>query len=289
MIAEIIRGHSHALFDIVADQVPPTAYAMSDRTKCLNTAVMLLYALTGEAALDHTRYCDTDTVERRYATEGNRSAALASALASALRRSCCENSEPSCPLSARCESLFYVMITDADLDAGQGLKQYFPGHVFVIERSGARRYQAYQSYVKRYDLEDYLENVKNNTFDDAFVTDIAAELTHMFTTERWDARCSRFWRRFTHAPGERYEGCVIRDRLLLCYRELPAAQCAVQLAALLRRATAKAEAAADVGRAYDGNSHGIAGALTNGEVLLHARQMLRELGAHDEARSTMAS
>jgi hypothetical protein len=120
----------------------------------------------------------------------------------------------------------------------------------------------------------------------------------MFATERWDARCSRFWRRFTHAPGERYEGCVIRDRLFLCYRELPATQCAAQLAALLRRATAKAEAAADVGKAYDGNSHGIAGALTNGEVLLHARQMLRELaqprdprslGVHEEDRSTMAS
>lgn len=265
MIAEVIRGHAKALFDIVAD-VLPDDYGMMDRTKCLNTAVMVLYALTGEQALQHTRHCDVVNVVERYAREGNRSGEEMTQLASSMGSP--EDSDGS-------ESrLYYVMITDADLENDGGVQLYFPGHVFVIERSGGM-FQTYQSYIKRYDLEDYLDNVRSTARDDAFLRDIATELAHLFSVERWDARCSRFWRRFTHAPGDRYEGFKVRDRLLLCFRELSVSDCAAQLRKLLQDALSKAKAQPP--SAPYSLTRAPAGALTSAEVVAHAQEMLRLL------------
>lgn len=220
-ITNIIRGHSRALIAIGAQNLPE--YHISDETKCLNSAVSLLFLLMGRESVKHTRYCDVVSVRERY-DKHNPSEAMARALAYDLTNS--PNGE---------KEVFYCMLTDGWMHppSNPAVKVYFPGHVFIIERVGDKGFSMYQSYIQEYDLDAFLSHAAGPvTHTAAQLKAVSKGLVHMFSVPVWDRQCSDFWRSFTLSSGEAYEGYSMSS-ILLCYQRILLSTCTGSLRSVL--------------------------------------------------------
>ena len=273
-IAGIIQGHSKALVQIATQKLPE--YGMlSDDTKCLNTAVTLMYLLLGVEALRYTRHCDVSNVVSRYKRLGDISARQAREVSAQLVAEA----------PRRAHELWYVMITDGNLTRqGSDVRLYFPGHVFLIELSPGggddAYFNLYQSYVRKYNLDEYLDAANDTTRSKAFLHYIARELLHMFSIRAWDRRCSSFWRTFAMATGSAFEGYDIRGRLFLCYQKIPMETCTGSLRKLLDdTARQLRDVPASEDRQPFGEMETLPGStpLTNAEMREHVRGMLGKL------------
>lgn len=211
-LTHILQGHSDAVIALGSKYMQE--YNIVDPTKCLNSAVSLLFLLLGsQDALKNTRHCDVGAVRDRY-LKHDLSADAAKALASDLRATRADSSR----------IVFYCMITDAWLTSkdNPGVEKYFPGHVFVIERCG-RTFSVFQSYIKQYDLDKYLAQM--HVYDDKMLDDVAKGVEMLFTKPVWDRAITEFWRRFTLTDSDGFEGFELRGKVLFCYRSIPLADC----------------------------------------------------------------
>ena len=101
-IGYIIRDHVPALMQVLTNELREYNMELMT-TKCLNTAVMMMYLMLGARALEYTRQCDVRAVRGRVREGGEpASAAVARSLADEAL------SKP----AAGTRELFYVMITD---------------------------------------------------------------------------------------------------------------------------------------------------------------------------------
>ena len=195
-------------------------YSMINTTKCLNTAVMTLYFFLGEKALKHTRFCDVQQVQQRYAKEGDKSFQKVLDFVCALRKN--TNNR-----------LYYVMITDAVLPHmdGTGAQGSFPGHVFVIDKSRGPKYNIYQSYINNYSLNGAI--ARNNNSMELDVQDLIKNLLHMFENGVWDDQIDAFWKRLTFVD-EGLKNHIITGHIYFCFVEVPREQCASKMVGLLK-------------------------------------------------------
>ena len=214
----IIQNHMEFLMDIFRDEL--AEYNMTNTTKCLNTAVMTLYFFLGENALKHTRFCDVQTVQKRYATEGDTSFQKVLDFVCSLRK----NSG---------NRLYYIMITEATLPHmdGTGAQGNFPGHVFVIDKSPGPKYNIYQSYINSYSLNGAI--ARNNNSMEIDVQDLIKNLLHMFENGVWDDQIDAFWQRLTFVD-EGLKNHIITGHIFFCYEEVPRTQCASKMIQLLK-------------------------------------------------------
>jgi hypothetical protein len=275
-LAGIIRGHVSALMQIAAIKLPE--YGINDETKCLSTAVALAYCLLGENALKTTRYCDVTNVIKRYA-----------------------NSDPSPDLSDQLAKrllninkntrryVWYVMITDGYMVNAKdpSKKIYLPGHVFIIERNSQpcqdNFFSIYQSYIRHYDLDQYLNNVNSGMKSYEYLKFIAEELVYMFHIPIWDKRCSMFWRKFTLAPGDQFEGCKM-ENIKLCFSEIPLNTCTGSLKGVLTNALKEIQGKSP--NVVYGNASKMKNILnkplTNGQISQHILHMLSTIETSDK-------
>lgn len=206
-LTRVLKGHAAALIALGAHNMH--SYHISDPQKCLNSAVSLLFLLLGDDALANTTYCDVTTVTKRY-KKGNMSLILAKDLASQLKAPQSQN------------ELYYLMITDAYLKSSKapGLEKYFPGHVFCIERS-CNSHSVFQSYIKQYDLDEYLNQTTQHVRGKEDLHALADGLVTLFSKDVWDKECTNFWRKLTMVHSEGFEGFKIKDTVLFCFRRIP--------------------------------------------------------------------
>ena len=117
-------------------------------TKCLNTAVMLIVLLLGERKIKAIQQCDVPNTIKRHITFEDNNILIANKLIKSLCKSSVKN------------YLYYIMLTDGRLSnsVNQNQTKYFPGHVFIVEKR-QHNYYIYQSYISKYDLNDFI--VKN--------------------------------------------------------------------------------------------------------------------------------
>jgi hypothetical protein len=274
-ISRVVRGHSQALIQLATHRLPE--YGMqNDSSKCLNSAVAIAYSLLGDEALKFTRHCDVSNVKARYRDE-NPSKQIARALAYDLLHD--EEEAPG-------RYIYYIMITDGFMSRGAsspGASVYEPGHVFILERStnpcdNSPYFHVFQSFIKRYNMDDYLSMTREHTMSKSFLRFLANGLVHLFSVPTWDKRCSEFWKAFTMAPGEMYEGCRIQDAMMLCYHKIPLQNCTGAMKETLTKALSEARAGSpDEPFGTLRKEDAVESLMSNRDIAVHFEQMLADI------------
>jgi hypothetical protein len=69
-LAYLIQDHLPAVFQLFSNEPDLAPYGIggSSRTKCLSTAVLMMYLYLGRDAMQHTAFCDVPNVRKRYET-----------------------------------------------------------------------------------------------------------------------------------------------------------------------------------------------------------------------------
>lgn len=194
-------------------------------SKCLNTAVMIMYMYLAENALPHTKYCDVSNVVDRY-QQNNISIP-----------ECSRFKTDILDVTSQTRALFYIMITDGTMQHTENKRSTrdFPGHVFVIERAPSKgqalpTYHMYQSYIKSYKLKDF-GKMNDNTLELTYynVVELVNGIENMFITGTWSKSTTDFWEKFIFVNESTFEGYTIKDNIYFCYRKVPVRTCASQL------------------------------------------------------------
>jgi hypothetical protein len=180
-------------------------------TKCLNTAVLIMYLSGGERGLQEAFRCNVDRVIPRYHGVFDKRV---------LADSQSQNLIESLLMKRKERRLHYVMLTDCDM--GHGV--IFPGHVFVIETDENDETHMHQSYIFKYDMDTQVREYSNNTSkrSRAWVSRFCRELVTFTHKDTWDAACVRFWSFLTHVDTHKYVGHD-KSRVYLCYNSIDAA------------------------------------------------------------------
>lgn len=245
-IAYVIKDHLPAIFQLMNVEIP-SYHIQLQTTKCLNTAVIMLYLFAGVDALEDTAFCDVPNVRKR-ATTADFSFNVWTALRAELLR------EPSPNLP---RMLFYVMLTNGYLPStiDPRKKIMFPGHVFVLERMhGGTRFNMYQSYIGHYDLSGQIDLAKSLSMSRKRMTQVVDGLGRVVMKEVWDDAATRDWKTVSLVDESRFLGHAVLGNISLCFRTVTTDSCVEHLRLLIDKALPKITEVAKVkpGSVYTG-------------------------------------
>lgn len=271
----LIADHVTALMQVVTNELPQ--YTMQViTTKCLNTAVMVMYLFLGRSALEHTEFCDVSSVRRRRALrttdpsqevwkalmtdalEGKRTSPLTEATASRLSpartsplwRSSPLRSSPTTPLPAVLKDppatrvLYYIMITNGTLKyvgknpAANPPTREFPGHVFVIEKLPRGTFNLYQSYISHFKLNDVIRINSSYSLSHQQMKSIMHGVKGIFDRRVWDVESTKAWEKLSHVSEKRFEGYMFGGNVLTCYSRKSTDVCINELRTFVHRVVA---------------------------------------------------
>lgn len=181
-------------------------------TKCLNTAVMLMFFLLGKKGMRRAHHCDSTKVYDR------------------LQRGQTDNKHVVKKMEKNVLSkqvthryIYYILMNDGYFQHPDGKQRYFPGHVFILEKIPATpdtevSFNVYQSYINQYDLKGYLGRV-NNTFHYSFeeTKQLLKKIEYIVTNDVWDEKCVQYWKDFTHVDTTSMLGASQKGTLSICY------------------------------------------------------------------------
>ena len=229
-IGYIVKGHLDAIIQVLTNRLKEYNMQMLT-TKCLNTAVMMMYLLLGTDALQTTRHCDVENVRTRNVRRSDPSTLVT---ARALKDDITD---------CKTRALFYVMITDGKMPHVTGTSiKYFPGHVFVIERLQRGSCNIYQSYINKYDLAGHIDVSGSLSVGRDRMNELMSGLVAMMGKIAWDHECSDFWMQLTNVDAEHaseFEGHVINNNLLMCYKKVITNNCVSKLKQLVNEELTK--------------------------------------------------
>lgn len=217
----LIRDHVPAIVQVLTNEL--REYNMQLRTtKCLNTAVMIMYLMLGARALQTTRTCDVQSVLQRPPEPVHIVDDLARAVSDGAR------------------SVFYVMITDGWLSRSAEDRAYFPGHVFVVEtvpRVDIKRttFNLYQSYIGQYDLSGHIASNGSLAVGKRRLSCLIRGVQAMARSRTWNKETSKFWKALTNVDESRFEGYPLGDEVRVCYRRVDSDSCITNLTKLVDR------------------------------------------------------
>lgn len=217
LLGQVLRKHIKLLMSLFRKQLGEYVMRPDDDTKCLNTAVTLMYSYLGDEALSHTHHCNVDRVRKRSRMDGNDSAYQVSLLRSLLSN------------KAESKTLYYVMITDT-----MGHGDDFPGHAFIIEKLSQDRFRIYQSYIRKYTL-GQVPPKGSGVLTHAEIDGLMEGLQHLYTGGIWDEHVRKCWRHYIHVDTPDMLGVNIKDRVLFCFRRVTMQACGQSLLVQLRR------------------------------------------------------
>jgi hypothetical protein len=217
---------------IIKDYVRPLMQALSVHlqeynmqlmeTKCLNTAVMMMYLLFGTKSLQHTRYCDVPNVVKRHLHSQDNSITIANNLKTDILR------------KTKHRYIYYVMLTDGYFVKDDGSKVFFPGHVFLIEKvpnanGSDMEYFIYQSYINEYTLETQVAiNQKMKVKSDK-IWYYMDNICRMTKEKIWDENFTEFWKDMTHVDTKQMNGSRPLQAFYVCFQKVQHKKCAEEL------------------------------------------------------------
>lgn len=266
-IGYLIEDHIPAIMQLMTHKLPD--YNMQLVTsKCLNTAVMMMYLMLGEEALQMTSYCEVPNVQaRQNVTKHRKDCKHRLEVMKNLKKQLFANVD---------RALFYVMITDgqmllpsattapnssknANVNAkGNGNANgnanakaktkpegiMFPGHVFVIERVPRIEvprnctFNIYQSYIYHYDLAEHIDANESLSVGFKGMDEIMEGLCCIMEKDVWDDECAKAWMKLTHTPyshASKWKGCVKAPSTMLpCFAERQTDKCITNLNSLIK-------------------------------------------------------
>lgn len=255
----IIADHVTALMQVVTNELPQ--YNMQViTTKCLNTAVMIMYLFLGRAALEHTDFCDVTKIRKRHTDAGRDSSldvlnaliddAIDGHDTEPLRDPLAQNptvkarsTKLSKPKISRV--LYYVMVTNGTLPAVSTstmkpveAPRVFPGHVFVIERLPRHTFNLYQSYIRHFQLNDLVKINSSLSLSHKRMTDILHGLRGIFMRTVWDTESTVAWKKLSHVDEARFEGHIFSGNVHMCYTRVSTDKCIGELRTFVARTLA---------------------------------------------------
>lgn len=217
---------------IIKDFVRPLMQALSVHleeynmqlmeTKCLNTAVMMMYLLFGTKSLKHTRHCDVPNVVQRHLRSQDNSIVIANKLKMDIMR------------KTKNRYIYYVMLTDGYFVKHDGSRVFFPGHVFLIEKvpgmnASDTEYFIYQSYINEYTLETQVNMNQKKKVDSKKIKYYMDNLNRMAKDKIWDEKFTEFWKDMTHVDTKHMNGSRPLQAFLVCFQKVQHKQCAEEL------------------------------------------------------------
>lgn len=243
----LIKPHIRAVMQLLTVEL--REYNMSlITTKCLNTAILMMYLYLGADALHSTRHCDVPNVVARAeaAATSAQSAASPRGRGDVLRALRSEVLAPPSPQGGRRRALFYVLLTDGEMSRAPVAAPSFPGHVFVIERLPRGTFNVMQSYINHYDLAGHIDAWGGLSVGRQAMARILDGLVHVGDARTWDRGCSDAWQALTHTPAEharQWEGAAVGRRTLLpCFKVVEPKGCLSQLREIVDRALQRLDA-----------------------------------------------
>lgn len=193
----ILSNYSITLFQIMNKRFSSIYLNNLIISKCLNTAVILVVLLVGHKQLRTIQYCDVPNTISRHVSKKDSNLSIFNLLKKKLEDEQC---------------IFYIMLTDGNLG-----EKYFPGHVFILEKTKNHCY-IYQSYIAQYTLEDYMKKyrcgrsrIKKDTFLNGLRNIISPGSV-------WNEDTIKFWNMFTKVDSTEFIGCKT-DNIYLCFKK----------------------------------------------------------------------
>jgi hypothetical protein len=191
-------------------------------TKCLNSAVLIMYFMLGKKGVSIAQQCDTRAVIQRHTNgEENNYNILNDLKKDVLSK------------NIRQRYLYYILLTDGHfLVPNQEDDQrtiFFPGHVFILEKTPTPEgiyFQVYQSYINHYDIKGHYKNNKNSVkMNINEVETLIDNIGYILNAEKWDDKCIKYWKQFTHVDTKEFKDSFSKNRFFLCYRKSPVTAC----------------------------------------------------------------
>lgn len=214
---------------IVKDYVKPIIQALTVElkhyhmrlltTKCLNTSVTFWHLLFGKRGHEDTMYCDVmNVVERHEQKKTDNNVKVIAAL-----------KENILAKNDAVNHAYYIMLTDGYfVDDDKDRKEFFPGHVFVIEKVPTKHnpyFYIYQSYINEYDFKGSLEfRVRPQILSSTMEMYIDC-LEGFAQNPIWDEVMVAFWKDLTNVDTSKMLGCRPENAFHMCFRKKPITEC----------------------------------------------------------------
>lgn len=162
-------------------------YVNCDPTKCLNTGILISSLFLGtDVSKSFVTQCDNEVVKRQ-----DRLTSLHHI--KKLERY----------LQSHQNGVFYVIMSDGVFDKKNTFDatQYFPGHIFVIEKHSAKSFTVIQSFVGEYDISSIrgCKSFKSMKF-------LIKMLNDLYVENRWTQKTTKDFMRLTDVDGSKFEG-----------------------------------------------------------------------------------
>ena len=211
---------------IIKDYIRPLMQAMTVylheynmrliETKCLNTAVMILVLFFGRKALKHTSHCDVHNVVDRHTKQIDTNDSVSQKLTKDILKKTSKR------------FVYYIMLTDGYFNKPDGTREFFPGHVFVIEKIPSEDnmfYYIYQSYIDQYTFGDFVNTYKSIKLSNKKVEYYLNSIQRMVTHKVWDEDFVKFWMDMTKVDTTHMLHGVPDNAFYICYRKVENLQC----------------------------------------------------------------
>lgn len=210
----------------------------SEYSKCLYTAVTMFYLLAGDKAKKESLFCYVDNVKQRAKNKSDKDLLKhTKKIVSDVKKDMLKITK------CNTRKVYFLMITNSELphkDPNK-LNAFFPGHVCVIEKQvnkGEAIYYLYQSYINRYNLEEYSKirtpnnDSKHNNdtyrhmhFSFDAMTQFMEKFERFVLSAIWDKENTKFWKEFTLVDAKEFSGFPIQPYMKFCHNSLKAKQC----------------------------------------------------------------
>ena len=212
-LGHIIYKHLAFLMVLFKDEIKP--YRFEHITKCLTTAVMMMFLYIGKNVIPKARYCDVSSINERFKSTSQNENKMH------MKKLYNDILEP----SEKTRSLYYILLTDGTFRVrGSDDTRYFPGHVLVIEKfklahSRNPVYYIYQSYINKYDLNRWYDMNDNEVYVTMTkMRYLMHQLGYLLNASVWDVRCEECWADLTGLKkNHEFMNCEIRDIILMCW------------------------------------------------------------------------
>lgn len=228
-IGYVIKDHIRAILQILSNELEEY-YMQLITTKCLNTAVTMMYLLIGNKGLVHTRYCDVDNVIKRY-SNASKSVNDYIKMRWDIGRKMIKSILTT---SFTYRYVYYIMLTDGWMYKGKE-KLYFPGHVFIIEKlpkqsaDTPQEYALYQSYIAQYDMKGAIQrNGGSIRISYTKMMNLLSGMASFLQKSTWDQESIDFWKELTYVNVSEYSGFDSKS-IALCYQKVLVKDCSTIL------------------------------------------------------------
>lgn len=281
----IIKDHIKCVFQLLTNELPQYNFRLQT-TKCLNTAVMLMFFFLGERGLKMAEECDTRSVIARHESNLENNADITKELKSQLFSK-----------REKARTVYYILLSDGYFPKPLGTQTapstpeqvYFPGHVFVLEKIWDESKQEhyfyfYQSYINQYTLQGHVEHNKGLRISHKRATELLTDLEQVLTSPTWSANNVQKWYDMTFASSETLKDSHSRNRFFLCFRKAKTNVCLGKLKKYLVDVSRKLDTLITSNPSLQGSVYGNPDLysqdslpLTNGEMQQQVKLLLAKI------------